>query len=196
MTGASPKIHLLGWDPKPFLAWWGHPIFTPPGLWTFWTALLPSFWRGEFLWRIRPLAMPAADAFYWISSLLLPGVAAASLFWKRDDITAGQRQVFRLCLWSFAASVAFLGLNSIVFDFGQCQNPSAAYPYFTSGRLLCGALIPFLALYVHGLDKAFGPAKSGAARMLALGGIVLLLALSEFMLNRPAFASEYNWFHL
>jgi len=241
LTGSSAKIQYLGWTRKPFSDWWRHPIFTPAGLGTFVSDLLAGFWRGEFLWRRQPLAMPGADAFYWISSLLLPGVAVAGLFWKGpgltagqrangdghrpllqpfgraalprrpelgrsssfalpdyeiSGLTAGQRQALWLSFWCFAASVGFLGLASIAFDFGKCVNPSRAHPYFTSGRLLCGALIPFLLLYAHGLDKALGPVKSGAARMLALGGIVLCVAVLELVLNLPAFTSQYNWFHL
>ena len=245
LTGASAKIQYLGWTRKPFLDWWRHPIFTPSGLGTFLSELLAGFWRGEFFWGRRPLAMPGADAFYWISSLLLPGLAVAGLFrkgpgltgWQRasggghraplqanggrasrfrigsrlelgrssslalpDDeisgLTSGQRQALWLAFWCFAASVAFLGLASIAFDFGQCVNPSRAHPYFTSGRLLCGALIPFLLLYAHGLDRALGLVKSRAGRTLALGGIVLCVAVLELVLNLPAFSSQYNWFHL
>jgi len=195
-TGSSAKIQLLGWTRKPFLHWWPHPIFTPSGFWSYWSELMALFWRGEFVWGRRPLAMPAVDAFYGISSLLLPAAAVASLVWKRSDMTSGQRQALWLSAGSFAAAVALLGLTSIAFDFGNCFYPSPAHPYVTSGRLLCGALIPFLLLYAHGLDKAFGPVKSGAARMLALGGIVLLITISEYVLNLPAFSSEYNWFHL
>jgi hypothetical protein len=196
VSGASTKILSLGWTRKPFLAWWGHPIFTPTGLWTFWSELMSSFWRGEFTWGLRRLALPVADAFYWISSLFLPAVAMASLLRRRSVLAAWQRQAFWLSAACFAAAVAFLALNSIAFDFGNCFYPSAAYPYLTSGRLLSGALIPFLLLYVHGLDRAFGPIKSGVARMLALGGVVLLMAISELIVRLPAFSSEYNWFHL
>jgi hypothetical protein len=196
ITGSSAKIRILGWIHKPFLDWWGHPIFTPAGLLTFWSALMASFWRGEFVWCRQCLAMPAMDAFYWISSLLLPGVAVASLFWKHSGVTVMQRQALCLSFWSFVASVAFLGLTSIAYDFGRCFYPSAAYPYFTSGRLLCGALIPFLLLYVHGLDKAFGPIQSSAARMLALGGIILCMTTSKLILTLPVFSSKYNWFHM
>jgi hypothetical protein len=196
LTGSSAKIQLLGWTRKPFLDWWQHPIFTPSGLLTFWSETMATFWRGELVWCGRRLALPAVDVFYWISSLLLPGVAMVSLFWKPSGVTAVQRQVLWLSFWSFVASAAFLGLTSIAFDFGGCFYPSAAHPYFTSGRLLCGALIPFLLLYVHGLDKAFGPIKNGAARMLVLGGIVLFMAISEWIIYLPVFSSEYNWYHL
>ncbi len=196
LTGSSSKMRNLGWVGKPFLDWWRHPIFTPFGFLTFWSELMASFWRGEFVWRHRRLAAFAVDMFYWLSSLLLPAAAVAGLLWKRSGVTAAQRRMLWLCFWTFAASVAFLGLASIAFDFRHCAYPSADHPFFTSGRLLCGALIPFLLLYAHGLDKAFGPIQSGAARMLALGSIVLLMTVSEFILTLPVFSSPYNWFHM
>jgi hypothetical protein len=195
-TGSSAKIQSLGWIRKPFLDWWRHPIFTPFGFLTFWSELIASFWRGEFVWRHRRLAIFAVDVFYWLSSLLLPAAAVASLFWKRAELTAGQRHVLWLSLGCFAAAVSFPALASIAFDFRFCTYPSAEYPYMTSGRLLCGALIPFLLVYTYGLDIALGPFKSGAARMLALAAVVLLMTASEFILNLPVFSSEYNWFHL
>jgi hypothetical protein len=196
LTGASAKIQALGWTSKPFRDWRRHPIFTPAGSLTFWSELMASFWRGEYVWHGRRLAVFAVDAFYWISSLLLPGVAVVSLFWEQPDVTSGQRQALWFSFWSFAASVSFLGFASIYFNFWWCPYPSADHPYFTSGRLLCGALIPFLLLYVYGLEKAFDPIQSGAARMLALGGVILLITISEFIVNFPVFSSEYNWFHL
>ena len=196
LTGSSAKIQFLGWTYKPFPDWWRHPIFTPAGFRTFLSELLASFWRGEFLWHRRPLAMPAADAFYWISSLLLPGVVLVNLFRKPSGNAPAQRKVFWLCLGCLGAAVAYFGLLSIVFDFGKCVNPSRAHPFFTSGRLLGGALIPFLVLYVHGLDTGLGLIKSQTARLLALGGVVLFVVISEIAVNLPVFSSEYNWFHL
>jgi len=52
----------------------------------------------------------------------------------------------------FLAGIAFLALLSIQFDFGSCINPSREHPYFTSGRLLSGALIPFAVVYVYGVS--------------------------------------------
>jgi hypothetical protein len=195
LTGSAAKIRKLGWTPKPFLDWWRHPLFTLSGALTFWSELMASFWRGEFVWLGRRLAMVAVDTFYWTSSLLLPGVAVACLFWKHSGVTPTQRQALWLSLWSFAASVAFLGFASIYFNFWWCPYPSTDHPYFTSGRLLCGALIPFLLLYVYGLQRALGSFNS-KARMLALGAIVLLMAVSELILKLPTFSSQYNWFHM
>ena len=63
-TGSTEKIALLGWTRKPFVDWWQHPIFTPRGLWVFWSSLIASFWRGEVNWHGRPLSWGPADRFF------------------------------------------------------------------------------------------------------------------------------------
>jgi hypothetical protein len=196
LTGTAAKIERLGWTHKPFGDYWEHPIFSPEGLWTFWSELMASFWRGEFVWFGQRLASPMVDAFYWVSSAVLAGLALAGLLRKPASATGPQREALWFGFWSFAASVAFLAFMSIVFDFGRCYYPSREHPYFTSGRLLSGALIPFLLLYVYGLDRALCRVKSDWPRLLVLVGIVLLVTLSEIIVNRAAFASQYNWFHL
>src|SRR6516165_12238959 len=60
-TGSTAKISLLGWTRKSFGDWWQHPIFTPRGVWTFWSDLIGSLWRGEVSWRGRPLRWRGAD---------------------------------------------------------------------------------------------------------------------------------------
>jgi hypothetical protein len=195
-TGMTAKIELLGWTHKPLGDYWHHPIFTPGGLWTFWSELMASFWRGEFIWFGQRLASPPVDAFFWVSSTVLVGLALTGLLRKSASADGPQREALWLSFWSFAASVAFLALISIAFDFGKCPYPSREHPFFTSGRLLSGALIPFLLLYVYGLDRVLCRMKSDWPRLLALAGIVLIMTVSEIILNRGAFSSQYNWFHL
>jgi hypothetical protein len=89
-----------------------------------------------------------------------------------------------------------MGLLSVGFDFGKCFYPSQARPYFTSGRLVSAALIPFLLLYVQGLDRALSWIKSERWRFGVLAGIALFVTVSEIIVNRAAFASQYNLFHL
>jgi hypothetical protein len=87
-----------------------------------------------------------------------------------------------------------MGLLSIQFDFGDCINPSRAHPYFTSGRLLSGALIPFALAYVYGMSNLLrrtGPAVS----LIVLGLMLTFVTTSEIVINRVVFASEHNWFH-
>jgi Na+/proline symporter len=94
----------------------------------------------------------------------------------------------------FLAGVAFLALLSIQFDFGNCINPSRAHPYFTSGRLLSGALIPFAIVYVYGLFWACRRINT-ALPLIVLGLIVVFVTTSEILVNRVVFSSEHNWFH-
>jgi len=86
----------------------------------------------------------------------------------------------------------FVALLSMAFDFGLCVYPSREHPYFTSGRLLSAAAVPFFLLYARVLDRVF----SGIARIILFGGIVLFVVVSQSILNWPAFSSDYNWFHL
>ena len=98
-------------------------------------------------------------------------------------------------LGCFAASVVFFGWLSVIYDFQDCFYPSRAHPYFTSGRLLLGALIPFLILFVFGLDRAltrFG----NFAKFFMLTGIILFMLISEITIDWLIFGNPYNWFHL
>lgn len=194
VTGSTAKIGLLGWTRKPLGDWWQHPVFTLRGLWTFWSDLIASFWRGEVSWCGQPLRSGVADAFYSISSFLF--VAAAILGLRNQSgLTAFQRQAIGSAVLIFLAGVAFLALLSIQFDFGNCINPSRAHPYFTSGRLLTGALIPFTVAYVYGV--AWLCARINAALpLVVLGTVVVFVVASEIWVNRLVFVSEHNWFHL
>jgi hypothetical protein len=203
LTGSTVKIGLLGWTRKPFGDWWQHPIFTLHGVWTFWSDLIASFWRGEVSWHGHTLRWCGADGFYAISSLLLLSAAIAGLR-KHAGLSVFQRQAIGIAILIFLAGVAFLALLSIQFDFGNCINPSPQHPYFTSGRLLSGALIPFALSYVYGLSclcrlvtsrfcqtRGIGTALS----LVVLVAIVLFSQVSEIVITHPVFASEHNWFH-
>src|SRR5579884_2501721 len=124
VTGSAAKIAFLDWTPKPLASWWCHPIFTPRGLWTFWSDLLASFWRGEVEWHHQLLDWPVADGFYVISSLVLLLGAVFGLWWKQSALSAFQREAMTIALLMSAAGIAFLALLSVQFDFGRCINPS------------------------------------------------------------------------
>src|SRR5438552_4525328 len=194
LTGSTAKIALLGWTRKRFKDWWQHPIFTPRGLWIFWSDLMASFWRGEVKWHGQMLRCRLVDGFYAISSLTL---LVAALIGSRNEtaLSTFQRQAVGIAALSFMVSVGFLALLSIQFDFGNCINPSRAHPYFTSGRLLSGALIPFALFYVYGISWILRRINS-ALPILVLGVLVMFVITSEIKINRAAFESEHNWFHL
>ena len=194
VTGSTATIALLGWTPKPFADWWRHPIFSPQGLWTFWYELTARFWRGELMWQNRELSWRVADEFYAISSLIF--VAAAIIGLRRHArLSAFQRRALVLAALTFIAALAFLALLSVRFDFGECIYPSRAHPYFTSGRLMSGALIPFALLYVYGIGYLLRRVGE-VAPIVVVAGIMTFASVSEIFINRTVFASEHNWFHL
>ena len=195
-TGTAQKIRFLGWTYQPFAGWWRHPIFTPHGGWTFWSGLMAEFWQGEYLWHRQPLASPVVDVIYALLSAGLVGMTVAALFFRSTRLTGPQRQALWLGFWCFSAAVAFLGFLSIRYDFQDCFNPSRAHPYFTSGRLMLGALIPFALLFLYGLDRALGGIKKPWARPLVLAGLILFMLVSEILINRVMFPSAYNWYHM
>src|SRR5881227_2604094 len=194
VTGSTAKITLLGWTRKPFTDWWHHPIFTVQGFWMFWRDLVTSFWRGEVKWHGQMLRWPMADRFYAISSVALLFAAVIGLR-KKSGFSTFQRQAIGIAVLSFIVSVGFMALLSIQFDFGNCINPSRTHPYFTSGRLLSGALIPFALFYVYGISWILRRINS-ALPILVLGVLVMFVITSEIKINRAAFESEHNWFHL
>jgi hypothetical protein len=195
-TGSTAKIQFLGWTLKPFNQWWHHPIFTPHGLWEFISGLLATLWQGEFMWHHQPLALPVVNTFYAILSIGFVGVALVNLMPGIKTVTGTQRRALWFAFGSFAAGVAFLGFLSIIYDFHNCFYPSREHPYFTSGRLIGGALIPFLLLYAYGMDCALSPVKRAWARPLALAAMLLFMLISEIVTDWPVFPCQYNWYHM
>jgi hypothetical protein len=194
-TGSAAQAALQGWTRKPIAQWWPHPIFTPSGVALFWQELTVSLWRGEIVWQGRPLAWRAADLWYWTSSALFLALAALRLV-PRAGAPAAERRALGLALAGFAASLAFLAMLSMAFDFGDCVYPSRDHPFFTSGRYLSGALLPYALLYAAGLDTLLSRLRGDAPRFAALAALLLFASVSELDVNRVAFASEWNAFAL
>ena len=194
LTATKSKIELLGWTRKPFSQWWSHPIFSWHGITEFWPGLVASFWRGEFVWHLQRMASAAADTFYAISSAMVILAAGVFLLRRRSDNNE-RRSILCLALLSFVSVVAFLVVLSISFDFGQCPYPSRENPYFTSGRLLNAAAVPFFLLFVYVIDRFGVWTKRQWLRWTLLGVTALVLVVSQLQVNAPAFSSRYNFFH-
>src|SRR5260370_41124895 len=60
-----------------------------------------------------------------------------------------------LSLYLVTASALFLAAISLPYDFHDCLYPSRLYPYFVSGRIISGTLLPFALLYTSGLEVLF-----------------------------------------
>ena len=82
------------------------------------------------------------------------------------------------------AGVRFLALLSIQFDFGESIGPTRIHPYFTSGRLLSGAMIPFALMYVYGIAFLLRQAKRAVLPLSIIVGIVVVIAVSEIVAHR------------
>jgi hypothetical protein len=203
-TATRAKVEYLGWDASTPAAALEHPLLTPRGLWTFWSELMHKLWRGELRWHVAPLASAVADAFYAVSSLVLLLVAAtcaiASRTSRGPSVTPEDR-VPRRCasgaMWAaFLSSVLVLAGLSMAIDFGDSFYPSRDRPYLTSARLISGALVPFLVLYVEGVACATRRWSRVAGPLVLLAVIAAAMTLSELLLSRHVFANPYNWFHL
>jgi hypothetical protein len=196
ITSSSEKIKMLGWTTKPFGEMWGHPIFSLYGMITFWNDLMATFWRGELVWFKTRLASHACDVFYSISSFLFIVIAGIGLIWHRQKDSAVERFSYSMSFFVIGLSVAFLIMISISYDFDGCWYPSREYPYFTSGRLISGVMVPFLILYINGLNYVLSRLGLSRYWVVAVLTIAVLVTASEVILSYPVFKSQYNWFRI
>jgi hypothetical protein len=193
-TGSRDKLLFLGWTAKPLVAWFQHPIFTAAGAWTFLSAFLSQFWQGEISWHDQVLCLPGVKVFYDLLTLVVILIAVVPLLGHPAPGFSLETYGLRLAFFLCAAVLAFLIYISIRFDFHNCAYPSSTYPYLDSGRLALGALIPFLLLFVSGLDRALRrtpfPLKCGL-----LAALLVVMLSAEFVTDLPAFQDTYNWYH-
>ena len=196
LTGFAAKSRSLTWTPKPLGQYGNHPIFTPRGLAAFWSELVATLWRGENLWHGYPLAAGELDAFYVLSTtlFLLAFLIAAAAGGAKAQVATCWTGMF--CLLLFVLSLALIGLCSVSIDFGSCFYPSRKWPFFSSGRLILGALVPLLIMYLSGLESLLAWLGLSFLRLPLLIILVDLMAIAEIVYSLDVFASQYNWFHL
>lgn len=200
-TGTRAKIAVLGFSWRPLGALLAHPIFTPAGLWEFWDGLMRTLWRGELTWHIKPIASPMVDMFYTLSSTALLIAAAVALVVRARAVPVPRPDRVRAdtdtMVWaSVILSVACLAALSVSFEYPRSFFPSQQYPYFALGRLIAGALVPFLVLYVDGVAFLTQRFSRVVGPLVFVASTSLLMTVSEVMLTRHIFANPYNWFHL
>lgn len=194
-TGAAQKTRFLGWTQRPFAEWWHHPLFSASGCWYFLKQNLATFWQGEFLWHHQPLAFAVVDLAYVTLTTGALACAVAALLWRSPALAPAQRAALWFSLACVAAAVVFVALLSIQYDFHDCFYPSRALPFFVSGRLLLGALVPFMLVLVCGLEWSLNK-FSVRTQFLALGVLLAGMIAAEITIDAPIFANQYNWFHL
>jgi hypothetical protein len=194
-TGSILKIRFLNWTHQPFAEWFQHPLFTAHGFWFFVKGNLATFWQGEMLWQRQPLAFPAVNLFYAALTITLLMLAFFALIRRPQIFSTPQRTALWFGFACFAAMFAFFALLSVKYDFQDCFYPSREHPFFVSGRLMLGMLVPFLILLAAGLDYVLRK-FSLPAKFLLLGALLCFMLASEIVTDWKIFPNEYNWFHL
>ncbi|HEX7654882.1 MAG TPA: DUF2142 domain-containing protein [Verrucomicrobiae bacterium] len=194
LTGTTVKIHFLNWGDKPVSQWLAHPLFTAGGFWYFIKGNLATFWCGEQLWHRLP--MTRENVTLALAELTLGLVLLVLVAWlkPRSGFTSAQRlavfQAFAVC----SAMVAFFALLSLKYDFRDCFYPSAEHPFFVSGRLMLGMLLPFLILLCAGLDRLTAQFEAVTKYFLLVMFLGFLLG-TEVAADWAMFPNAYNWFH-
>jgi hypothetical protein len=132
-----------------------------------------------------------------VSSAVFITACCFGIILRKDKTNERCRFVLVMSFLVVGISVLFLAFLSTVYDFNGCKYPSWERPYFVSGRLIAGVLLPFMLIYIDGLERIFR--RMGKWAMLAaIVVIVIGITLSELWVTIGAgvFSSPYNWFHL
>jgi hypothetical protein len=196
LTGSRAKIAILGWTTKPYGELLNHPLFSVGGAWYFLTNLVRTFWRGEYVWHAEPMSWPPADWFYVLSSVVMIAAFTAQVLRRWRDKTPAQQLTESQSLLLVVTSVLFMAVISLPFDFHQCVNPSREHPFFVSGRIISGALLPFVLTYVAGMDFLLRPIRKWIPPAAVLACLLLFITVTELQVRRVAFSSPYNFFAL
>jgi hypothetical protein len=197
-TGTHSHIEYCGWQIKPFNQIWHHPIFTLKGFYYFSSNLIVSFWRGEFVWHFQGVHSKNADILYIITSAVFGLFGTISLLFEKDSILPWQRLCNRLLVVTPLLFVAFLVFLSMRYDFGNDYYPSRRYPFFNSGRLILASFIPFLVIYIKGIEFISAKVR------IAIDPIIILLLIGIYSLYTEItvtyylglFANPLNFFHI
>jgi len=196
ITGNAEKVRHLGWTVKPFTDIWDHPIFSLKGLTYFVTDLLKRFWGGEIVWGLQRIASTRMDLFYVISSCVFVLFSVINSIVSKDAYLSSHRFINLISALILFFSLLFLAILSIVYDFNNCWYPSRESPFFTSSRLILGALAPFLILYIDGLRIIVSKINGDIMLFMVVLFICIAVTYSEIHMTFPVLKSNYNWFHM
>ncbi len=194
-TGDAEKIRLSGWQVKPLGQLFDHPLFSVAGQRTFWSTLVRTFHEGDMNWHGRwAMGFFPSEIFFYVSvAVLLIGLGAIWIGRRRHEIVCS-RLVGTLIALVIGGTVFFVMAMSLRFDFGTWPHPSRQDPYFDSGRLLYGALVPVLALFVGGAAAIIGRFRLATA--IVVGISVVMMLAPQVVFFAQVLPSQYNWFHL
>jgi hypothetical protein len=192
-TATAAKLEQLTWTPKPVNELLDHPIFTVDGLRGYVSKLTVQFFDGDANWHKEAARSAAADSFFLTTSAFLPVIGLGGALWcgSREPRARFAAGLLALAVVTFLGVLTYLSMR---FDFGRCTSPSRQFPFFTSGRLIAGGLVPFLVLYSLGIRTVLARRTALVAAAVVVTVAMMIWAQEPFL--RLAAGSQYNWFHL
>ena len=196
ITASREKIAELGWTLKPWASRWHHPLFSWDGAGYFLRELMKTYWRGEFLWHGKPIASTLLDWFFvlmtyslivaFVAYFLIQRKAAKDVQWWSDFIAVSL----------VAAAFLFLAVLSLQFDFGTCFYPSRAHPYFVSGRIISGTVLPFFLIFASSFAMLASRFRRWVPPSIVMAYLVLFIGATDILVKVRVVHSPFNLFAL
>jgi len=196
LTGAQAKVQYLGWTMKPLSEVFHHPLFSFHGLAFFLRWLTSTFWCGEYRWHGLLMRSVVADWFYMLSTAVFLFAFVLTFAHNPRTVSSLQKWVALQAMFAVAGSILFLAAVSVAFDYHNSGYPSRVLPFFVSGRIVSGALLPFVLMYAGGLEAITRKLPRRVAPGAVLACLLLFIAMSEVRVRSVTFSSPYNFFAL
>lgn len=191
-TNSTEKVAHLTWTRKPWSEILDHPVFHGRGLGKFYWLTIANFWSGEGVWHRDRISLPWLDAIYVLTTTGCSIAVIVALIKRR----LGSAGVYDIAfLTYFVVSLGSLLILSLLWDFGSCFYPSRLEPFFFSGRLILGCLLPLVLVCLRGLELMLRPLCPGQ-RNVIFGGMVAAILVLQTVPRIEQFRSAFNWYHL
>jgi hypothetical protein len=145
---------------------------------------------------MRRLASSNSDAFYLFTTPVFTFVSVFNTFILNKENDTKLRFIKFISIVYIILSILFLIVLSMIYDFGTCLYPSRERPFFASGRLILGVLVPFLILYVDGLNVILEKISKRFNLFFVVFLMSIFISHYETVSLMIVIKSKYNWFHL
>jgi hypothetical protein len=190
-SGTRLKLQYLGWSANSFTGTAHHPIFSAHGFYYFVTSIARNFWRGELRWHGDIRASWLDPVLFWTSVIFF--IAFLWRMWPSGERDRMAKFADVIALLTVVVSAMFLLWLSVHYDFAGTYYPSRALPYFVSSRVVIGVVVPFLVIYLRGMESLWRKFLPRSA-LFAVIALVIAIFASEIVGARPIFLSPYNFY--
>jgi hypothetical protein len=157
---------------------------------------MKTYWRGEFLWHGKPLASSFLDWFFVVTSYSLIVAFVAYFLIRRRSTKDLQWWCDFVAVSLVGAGFLFLAVLSLRFDFGNCFYPSRAHPYFVSGRIISGTVLPFFVVFASAFGRLAARIQKWVPQSVAMASIVVFIGVSDILIKGAVVHSSFNLFSL